>query len=128
MATVQSTDGGVVLARSSDDGVNWEDRRLKAPRGYSLSAADVVLMDGRKAMITYVKERVRRSRLLTTEVVSRWSPDDGVSLRRVRSVAPEAERLRMAPNIASIGRQVAIVLQSGPMSGSTRNLYVTRLR
>ena len=34
----------------------------------------------------------------------------------------------MAPNIASIGRQVAIVLQSGPMSGSTRNLYVTRLR
>ncbi len=128
MATVQSTDGGVVLARSADDGVNWDDRRLKAPRGYSLSAADVVLMDGRKAMITYVKERVRRSRLLTTEVVSRWSPDDGVSLRRARTVAPEAERLRMAPNIASIGRQVAIVLQSGPMSGSTRNLYVTRLR
>ena len=28
----------------------------------------VVLMDGRKAMITYVKERVRRSRLMATEV------------------------------------------------------------
>ena len=128
MASVQSTDGGVVLSRSADDGASWDDRLLQAPRGYSFSAADVVLMDGRKAMITYVKERVRRSRLLATEVVSRWSPDDGVSLRRARSVAQEAERLRMAPNIASIGRQVAIVLQSGPMSGSTRNLYVTRLR
>ncbi len=34
----------------------------------------------------------------------------------------------MAPNVASIGKKVAIVLQSGPMSGATRNLYVTRLR
>lgn len=128
MASVQSTGGGVVLARSADDGASWDDRLLKAPRGFSFSAADIVLMDGRKAMITYVKERVRRSRLLATEVVSRWSPDDGASLRRARSVAPEAERLRMAPNVASIGRKVAIVLQSGPMSGATRSLYVTRLR
>jgi hypothetical protein len=43
-------------------------------------------------------------------------------------VAPEAERLRMAPNLASSGRQVAIVLQSGPMSGSPRHLYVSRQR
>ncbi len=128
MASLQSTDGGVILSRSADDGASWDDRLLKAPKGYSFSAADVVLMDGRKAMITYVKERVRRARLLATEVVSRWSPDDGVSLRRARSVAPEAERLRMAPNIASIGKKVVIVLQSGPMSGATRNLYVTRLR
>ena len=128
MASLQSTDGGVILSRSADDGASWDDRLLKAPKGYSFSAADLVLMDGRKAMVTYVKERVRRSRLMATEVVSRWSPDDGISLRRARSVAPEAERLRMAPNVASIGKKVAIVLQSGPMSGVTRNLYVTRLR
>jgi hypothetical protein len=128
LATVQSTRGGIVLARSTDDGRGWSDRLLRAPRGHSYSAADVVLMDGGRAMMTYVSERVRRSRLLATAVLSRWSPDGGASLRKPRTVVPEAERLRMAPNIAANGLRPTIVLQSGPLSGSLRNLYATRLR
>ena len=128
MATVQSTDGGVVLSRSADDGASWDDRLLKAPRGYSFSAADVVLMDGGKAMITYVKERVRRSRLLATEVVSRWSPDDGISLRRAQvgrpgggAAAHGAQHRQHRP----AGHHRPAV---GPAVRLDRNLYVTRLR
>lgn len=128
LATVQATDGGIVLARSGDDGRSWRDRLLRAPKGYSYSAADSVLLDGGKAMITYVRERIRRARLLATMVVSRASPDDGASLRRPRTVVEEEERLRMAPNIAANGRRVVIVLQSGSLSGSVRNLFASRLR
>jgi hypothetical protein len=34
----------------------------------------------------------------------------------------------MAPNIATDGHGVSIVLQSGPLSGSPRNVFITRLR
>ena len=61
-------------------------------------------------------------------VVSRASPDDGASLRRPRTVVDEEERLRMAPNIAANGRRIVIVLQSGALSGSVRNLFASRLR
>jgi hypothetical protein len=128
LATVQATNGGIVLARSGDDGRRWRDRLLRAPRGYSLSAADSVLMERGRAMLTYVRERVRRARLLASAVLARSSPDDGASLRRPRTVVPEAKRLRMAANIAANGRQVTIVLQSGPLSGSPRNVYATRMR
>jgi hypothetical protein len=116
------------VARSGDDGVSWSERLVKAPKGSNFSAADVVLLPDGKAMITYVNERVRRAKLLATKVVSRWSPDDGASLRKPRTVAGEAKRLRMAPNIASDGEGVSIVLQSGPLSGSPRNVFITRLR
>jgi hypothetical protein len=128
LATIQATNGGIVLARSGDDGRSWRDRVLRPPKGYSFSAADSVLMERGKAMLTYVRERVRRARLLATAVVARSSPDDGASLHRPRTVVREAERLRMAANIAANGRQVAIVLQSGPLTGSPRNVYATRMR
>ena len=128
MATVQAPSGDVIVARSADDGSSWSDRLLKAPRGYSFSAADVVLLPDRKAIITYVNERLRKAKLLGTKVVSRWSPDDGASLRQPKIVAAEAKRLRMAPNIATDGTRVGIVVQSGPLSGSPRNLYISRLR
>jgi hypothetical protein len=128
LATVQAPGGDVIVARSGDDGASWADRLIKAPKGSNFSAADVVLLPDRKAMITYVNERVRRARLLATKVVSRWSPDDGTSLRKPRTVAGEAKRLRMAPNIASDGEGISIVLQSGPLSGSPRNVFVSRLR
>lgn len=128
LATVQSTTGGVVLARSADGGASWRQRLLKAPKGFSFSAADSTLIDGGKAMLTYVKERLRSSRLMGTAVLSRWSPDDGSSLRRPKTVVPDAAQLRMAPNIASVGRSLTIVVQSGPLSGSPRNVFVTRLR
>lgn len=128
LATVQSTTGGIILARSVDDGDGWRSRLFKAPAGFSFSAADSALLDRGRAMITYVKERVRSSRLLGTAVLSRWSPDDGATLRRPKTVVPDAAQLRMAPNIASVGRSTAIVVQSGPLSGAPRNVFVTRLR
>jgi hypothetical protein len=117
MATVQAPGGDVIVARSGDDGASWTDRLLKAPKGSNFSAADVVLLPDRKAMITYVNERVRRAKLLATKVVSRWSPDDGTSLRKPRTVAGEAKRLRMAPNIATDGHGVSIVLAVGTALG-----------
>jgi hypothetical protein len=128
MATVQAPGGDVIVARSTDDGASWSDRLLKAPKGANFSAADIVLLPDRKAMVTYVNERIRRAKLIATKVVSRWSPDDGASLRKPRTVAGEARRLRMAPNIAADGEGVSIVLQSGPLSGSPRNLFTSRLR
>jgi hypothetical protein len=128
LATVQATTGDLILARSADAGRSWSDRLLRAPKGSSFSAADTILMSNERAMLAYTVERIRKARLLSTKVVSRWSPDAGGSFRQPRVVAPEAERLRMAPNLASSGRQVAIVLQSGPMSGSPRHLYVSRQR
>jgi hypothetical protein len=34
----------------------------------------------------------------------------------------------MAPNIATDGEGVSIVLQSGPLSGTPKNLFSSRLR
>ena len=128
LATVQSPGGDVIVARSADGGQSWADRIVKAPRGANFSAADVVLLPGGRAMITYVNERLRKSRLISTKVVSRWSPDGGARFGKPRTVAPDAERLRMAPNVAANEKRVTIVVQSGPLSGSVRNLYVSRLR
>ena len=128
LATVQSTTGGIIVSRSGDAGGSWDDRLVKAPAGHSFSAADVVLLPGGKAMITYVNETVRRSRLTATKVVTRWSPDDGATLRQPKAVTTEARRLRMAANIAAVRKDVTIVVQSGPLSGTPRNVFVTRRR
>jgi hypothetical protein len=63
-----------------------------------------------------------------TRVVSRWSPDDGASFRQPKAVTPDARRLRMAPNIAADKKRVAIVVQSGPLFGTPRNIFVSRRR
>jgi hypothetical protein len=128
LATVQSPTGGVILGRSSDDGQTWSDRLLKAPKGSSFSAADVVLLPGNRARLTYVNERIRKAKLVSTKLVSRWSSDNGATLKQAKIVTPEARRLRMAPNIAGDGERVVIVVQSGPLSGMPRNLYVARQR
>jgi hypothetical protein len=125
---VQSPTGGVILGRSGNDGQTWTDRLLKAPKGNSFSAADVVLLPGNRARLTYVNERIRKAKLNSTKLVSRWSSDDGATLKQAKLVSPEARRLRMAPNIAGDGERVVIVVQSGPLSGTPRNLYVSRQR
>lgn len=128
VATVQSPTGGIITARSARNGRNWSDKLYKAPKGHSLSAADVALLPKRKAIITYVKERVRKDRLISTRVVSRRSPDDGANYRAPKSVTSEARLLRMAPNVAANGKKVTIVVQSGRMDGSPRNVFSSRLR
>lgn len=128
VATVQSPTGGVIVARSGKNGRNWRDQLLKPPRGYSLSAADVTLMSDKRAMVTYVKERVKKRRLVNTRVVSRFSGTDGRSWKRPRTVVAKARKLRMAPNIAANGRRPTIVLQAGQLDGWPRNILATRLR
>ena len=128
LATVQAPNGRLIVARSGKGGRGWSDRVLRAGKGFSLSAGDVVLLPRRRAMITYVQERVRRSRLIDTKIVSRWSPDAGRRFRAAKTVGSRTKRLRMAPNIAADDGAVAIVYQSGALSGSPRNLWVTRLR
>jgi len=128
VATVQSPSGGVIVARSGKNGRNWRDRLLKAPAGHSYSAADVTLLPEGKALITYVDERIKKNRLTSTKVVSRRSPDDGASYKTPKVVVPTTQLLRMAANIAANGKRATIVLQSGQLDGSPRNILVTRLR
>lgn len=127
MATVQSPTGGVIVARSGRNGRNWRDSMIRAPKGHSFSAADVTLLSKNKALMTYVDERIRKSKLVGTKVVSRRSADDGRRFKALKTVAPSAKRLRMAPNIAATGKRATIVVQSGPLDGSPRNIYASRL-
>ncbi len=128
VATVQSPTGGLIVARSGKNGRQWSDRLIRPPKGRSLSAADVSLLPSKKALITYVDERVKNRRLISTKVVSRRSFDDGRTWKAPETVAPRAPLLRMAPNVAATGKKPAIVLQSGQMDGSPRNIFVTRPR
>ncbi len=126
VATVQSPGGGVIVSRSGKNGRKWQDRLFKPAKGHSLSAADIELLPNKKALITYVDERIKNRRLLTTKVVSRRSPDDGRTWKATQTVAPRARLLRMAPNAAANGTKPVIVLQSGQMDGSPRNIFATR--
>ena len=128
VATVQSPTGGVIVSRSGKNGRNWNDRLLKPAKGHSLSAADVELLPDKKALITYVNERIKNNRLVSTKVVSRRSPDDGRNWRDPNVVVASAQMLRMAPNIAANSGKATIVLQSGQMDGTPRNIFATRLR
>lgn len=128
VATIQSPSGGIIVARSAQNGRNWDDRMIKPRKGHSLSSADVVLLPNGRAMITYVDERVRRSRLVNTRIVSRVSRKESGRFLAPKGVTTTAARLRMAPNIAAIGLKETIVFQAGPLDASRRNLYATRLR
>ena len=128
VATVQSPSGSIIVARSGKNGRNWRDSRFSPPRGYSFSAADITLMDGKTAVATYVKERIKKRRLIDTRVVSRLSRDDGRSWQRAKPVTPTARKLRMAANVAANGKRATIVLQTGQFDGSPRNLVASRLR
>jgi len=128
VATVQSSSGGIIMARSGKNGRGWKDRLVKSPKGHSFSAADIALLPDKKAMITYVNELVRNAKLVRTKVVVRWSPDDGGSLRKPKTIVDAAKRLRMAPNIAANGKRAAVVMQSGPLTGTPHNIFTTRPR
>ncbi|MFV2062298.1 MAG: sialidase family protein [Chloroflexota bacterium] len=128
VATVQSPSGGLIVARSGQNGRNWSDRIIKPRQGYSLSAGDIVLLPRKKAMITYVVERIRRAKLLRTRVVSRMSRNDGVKYRAAKRVTTSSKRLRMAPNIAAARSRLVILFQRGPLDASRRNLFTTRLQ
>jgi hypothetical protein len=129
VATAQATNGGLITARSGHNGRKWRDRLIKAPKRHNLSAADVVLLPGRKAMLVYVNERLAKSgKLVATRVISRRSANDGASWSAPRPVTRSAKRLRMAPNLAAHGKRVALVVQSGRLGGASRHVYASHLR
>ena len=128
LATVQATDGSLILARSEKNGRNWRDRKLKPPRGYIYSAADVQLLPRKKAVIAFVRERLKKDRLVATQLITRRSADDGASFGKAKPVTREARLLRLAPNLAANQSRVSLVVQSGELDGSPRHIYTSRLR
>jgi hypothetical protein len=128
LVTVQWPGGGYIVGRSPDHGRTWKDQLVKARRGRNYSAADVVLLPRRRAMIVFVNEKVSRSRLISTKVVSRASRDNGATFRAAVTVAPSAFRLRMAPNVVAPRGRPMVVLQAGAFSGTPRNVFSSRLR
>jgi len=128
VATVQSPTGGIITARSLRNGRRWDDKLRKAPDGFSFSAADIALLPEGRALMTYVKERIRKDRLISTKVVSRRSPDNGANFKAPKAVTADDKMLRMAPNIAANGKKATIVVQSGQLDGSPRNVFASRLR
>jgi hypothetical protein len=127
IATVQSPDG-IVVARSSDDGRTWRERSLGARSGRNLSAADITLLSRGRALIAYVDERLRRSRLVSTRVLARLVPGEGAGFRPAREVAASRRKLRLAPNVVVQNGRAVVVVQSGPLSGSNRDILVSRQR
>ena len=128
VATVQAPNGGLILARSGRAGKGWNSKVLKPPKGHNFSAADIVLLPEKKALLTYVTERIRKNRLVNTKVVSRRSPNDGQRWLSPKTVVGREKRLRMAPNLANNQKKVTVVLQSGALDGSPRNIFASRLR
>jgi hypothetical protein len=128
VATVQSTSGGLVVASSTRNGRRWTDRLLKAPSGRNFAAADVAILPHRKVWVSYVNERLGKGHPVATKLVARRSTDSGVTYKAPMAVTREQALLRMAPNIAFGSRGLTIVVQSGPLDGSPRNLYAWRRR
>lgn len=128
VATAQTINGGLVVSRSEKNGRNWREKVLAPPKGHIFSAADVTLLPKQKAILTYVKERLTNGKLRSTRLVTRSSPDDGKSWNQPKPVTQEAKLLRMAPNVVSNGSRVTVVVQSGQLDGSPRNIYASRRR
>ncbi len=59
------------------------------------------LLPGKKAVLAYVKERLKNGKLVSTRLVSRRSADDGASWNQPKPVTKEARLLRMAPNLVN---------------------------
>ena len=128
IATAQLPTGGLVVARSADNGRRWRDLVLKPHKGRILSAGDV-LLDGRgEAWVAYVDGRVRDGKLVGTRVVARRSRDGGRRFGPATEVLGAARLLRQAPNLAMLGRRPTIVLQSGGLTGRDYDIVATRWR
>ena len=128
IATVQSTNGALIVSRSVKNGRNWREKTLAPPAGHIFSAADVTLLPNRKVMLAYVKERLRNGKLVSTRLLSRRSADDGASWNQPKAVTKDAKLLRMAPNIVNDDNRVTIVVQSGQLDGTPRHVFASRLR
>ena len=128
IATIGATNGALVISRSEKNGRNWREKVLAPPKSHIFSAADVSILPGGKVVLGYVKERLRKGKLVSTRLVTRRSPDGGVSWNPPKPVTQDARLLRMAPNVVANGSRVTVVVQSGQLDGSPRHIYASRLR
>jgi len=128
IAAVQGTRGEIILARSVHNGRRWRDHVSKPPKGRSYSAADVALGARKSAWISYVNERIRNGKLVSTRVVTRRSSDDGVSYGAPRPVTRDKKLLRQAANITVVEKRPVLVVQSGALDGSPRHIHSSRYR
>jgi hypothetical protein len=128
IATIQSTNGSLIVSRSEKNGRNWREKVLQPPKGHIFSAADVSLLPQRKVVLSYVKERMEKDKLRSTRLISRRSADDGLTWKPPQPVTREAPLLRMAPNIVANDSRVTVVVQSGQLDGTPRHIYASRQR
>jgi hypothetical protein len=128
IAAVQGTRGEIILARSGHNGRKWRDQVSRPPKGRSYSAADVALGARKSAWLSYVNERIRNGKLVSTRVVTRRSSDDGVSYGAPRPATRDKKLLRQAANITVVEKRPVLVVQSGALDGSPRHIYSGRYR
>jgi hypothetical protein len=128
VATVQGTKGQIIFARSGYNGRKWRDHVSKPPRGRSYSAADVALGANKSAWLSYVNERIRNGKLVSTRVITRRSNDDGASYGAPKPVTRDHKALRQAANITVVEKRPVLVVQSGALDGSPRHIYSSRYR
>lgn len=128
IATLQSTNGSIIVSRSEQNGRNWREKVFAPPAGHIFSAADVTLLPKKRVMLAYVKERLKKGRLHSTRLITRRSPDDGARWNPPKPVTDEARRLRMAPNVVNDRSRVMVLVQSGDLDGKPRHIFASRLR
>jgi hypothetical protein len=128
LATVQLPSGGLLVARSRDEGRTWRQTTLRPRRGRSLSAGDVVIREGADVWVGFVDERIADGRLRESRVRAIRSRDGGATFGRPRTLVGNARQLRQAVNLADTDRFRVAVFQTGGLSGQPRNLVVTRWR
>ncbi len=128
IATVQATDGSIIVSRSEKNGRNWREKVVAPPAGHIFSAADVTLLPKGRVMMTYVKERLKKGKLYSTRLITRRSSDDGATWNPPKPVTDEARRLRMAPNVVNNKSRATVVVQSGDLDGKPRHIFASRLR
>lgn len=126
LASLQLTNGRLLLARSRDSGRSWEGRVLQPRTGRWLGSGDVSLSTDGRAWTVYVDERYAGDELARTRLMARRSRDAGRTWSRAREIVPDRARLRQSPNLALAGGDPVVVFQAGSLSGASRDLYVTR--
>jgi hypothetical protein len=128
LATVQLTDGRLLVARSTDAGRTWRARALPAGDGRSMSSGDVALAPDGVAWLAWVDEAYEDGSLARTRVRARRSSDGGRTWKASETVSRDARRLRQAVNVAVVGGRPVLVFQAGGLGGSPRDLLASRRR
>ncbi|CAN5706309.1 hypothetical protein BH23CHL8_BH23CHL8_29710 [soil metagenome] len=128
VATVQLPSGGLLVARSGQEGSDWNARVLVPPKGHIRSAGDILSRPGGVVWVAYVDMRIVKGKVVSSRVAARRSADGGRTFGSPSTVLARKRRLRQAPNLATQRDRPTVVVQSGALSGSPRNILAIRWR